>query len=231
MVVNSRDSYGMPTSITIGYLSEEFGQAETSSSNEKAFITWNMTGGNEFYTGSPPGTLSVDSTSQFTIDLDRSNLLPEVADYTIELTAVLSYTNNRGSEFMMDMVVYKFDVNVAGLASSATVSTTSGSVILEPTDSSVSYGEDIVLVAIIDDNALNVRRSLRGLNTNGGEAEETLQEFGIIWVDDMEPVIASSTDTRIIGFDYVWPNNDAVVLLPPLLLLRLAPPQPLSRLF
>jgi hypothetical protein len=168
----------MPTSITFGYDSD-FGQAETSSTNDKPFITWSMTGGNTFYTaGSSPGSLTVDSPTQFTIVLDRSSEIPSVADYTIEFTVNLMF-NNQGTEVTMDEHVYRFDVNVAGLASSVVVSTASG-LLLVPSEPQVAYGDDIVLQATIVAD----------------------QKMSSIWVDDSEPIVVSSD-----GSDYIWPSN------------------------
>jgi hypothetical protein len=198
MTVTSQDSTGMPLSITFGYDSD-FGLAETSSLNNALFISWSMVGGNEFYAEADPapGTLSIDSASEFTIDLDRSSTMPNVGTYSIELNVVLSYTNE-GTDFVMDTIGYRFPVNVVGAAGSTVVSTGPGGIQFGPTDPTVEYGEDIVLRATFEDTT-NVRRSLRGL-VNADEEEE----HGSIWVDYTEPIIVSSSTG---GFDYIWPAD------------------------
>ena len=80
--VNIADSFGMPTSVSIDYISD-FDQAEVASTLNKAWLQWTMISGNMYYTAddpSSPGTMTVDSETKCTIDLTRGETNPLVGD-------------------------------------------------------------------------------------------------------------------------------------------------------
>lgn len=198
----------MPTTITIDYVSD-FGQAETATSQGKAWLEWSMINGDTYYEATP-GTLTVQSATQFTLTLARSGVDPTgVGDYMIGIKVKLWY-NNGGQEFQMDEVDYTFIVNIAGAPGSTLVHTTTGAttsgsfsvptveetdvgigeitsptptITLAQTGSNVAFGTDIVLEATT------------------GSSSHTL------WVDPTENIIASANLNFADELDYEWPNT------------------------
>ena len=198
----------MPTSVSIDYVSD-FGTAQTSSTTDETWLEWSMVAGDTYYSGSPPGTLSVDSSSQFTISLTRSGTDPTVGDYTVTLKVKLNY-NNGGTEFLMDEVDYSFNVNVAGVASTTDISTPSAA----NTNGNFNYadvtedttGNGQVVSAIPG----NLELAQVGGTASFGEditIQATTSTPGYtIWIDATENILASD-DLTFDGSDYEWPND------------------------
>lgn len=196
----------MPTDISIQYISD-FGQAVTSSASGKVWVEWSMTNGNAYYTGSPPGALTVDSTTQFSIALTRSGAAPVVGDYAIVLNIKLWY-HTAETDFKMDEVDYTFNVNIAGAASSTIVSTgsgaTTGGSFNAPSITENSVGNGSVVSA-----APSISLAQSGSNVAVGSdvilLATTASGTHTLWVVPTDPVIASG-DTTFDESDYEWPN-------------------------
>jgi hypothetical protein len=196
----------MPTEVSIVY-STDLGQAESSSTTDSAWIEWSMSGaGAAYYTGSPPGTLTVGS-SIFNIALARTGGDPANGDYIVDLDVILRY-NNDGTEFILDHVIYTLTVHVGG--ASTEKSTAAGSI----SNGSISAGsvtDDLDGAGAIPPTTPTLTLAqVGGTLAFGDDIDLTVTLTGsdhTIWVDPSDPIIVSEDADFVNGLNYEWPST------------------------
>ena len=206
ITINNADSWGMPTSVTIQYVSD-LGDAETAQATNKLYLEWSMTSGNTYYTGGPPpGTLTVDSSTAFTIALTRSGTNPVVGDYDVILDVKLKY-DNAGTVVTMDNVIYTFAVNVQGTAGSSQLDSTSaagtvgGFTAGEKTDETEGDGQ---IVSPTPPLTLAQEGGSSGFGADVVVRVATTNTNYAIWVVGSETVTAGD-QSDFLGTNYNWP--------------------------
>jgi hypothetical protein len=137
-----------------------------------------------------------------------------VADYAVTLSLTLSYTNG-ASLVKMDEVVYTFDINIEGTASSVEVTsataTTDGGTFAPgvATEDTVGSGQ------IVSANPGDLGLAQDGGNTGVAFGADivllaTTSAAGYtIWVDTTEAITADSVNTFNSGSEYEWPDAAA----------------------
>jgi hypothetical protein len=176
-----------------------------------------VTGGGDFstyYSGVP--TITVDSATGYTIGLTRNSDPPaNVADYAVTLSLTLSYTNG-GTLVKMDEVVYTFDINIEGIASSveviSAIATTDGGAFAPgvATEDTVGSGQ------IVSANPGDLDLTQDGGNAGVAFGADivllaTTSAAGYtIWVDPTEAITADSLNTFDSGSEYEWPDAAAI---------------------
>jgi hypothetical protein len=207
----TQDSNGMPLTATIQYTSD-FGEALNLNTADKAWLETNVAiggTGSGFYTGTP--SVVVNSATVFTVTLPRIGGVPTVGDYTVVLTVQLNY-NNEGTNVKMDEVVYTFDVNVAGTASSAVVISASGATTVGGftagtiTDETIGNGN---VVSATPTLALAQSGSNIAFGADLVVQATVVGTTHTIWVDSAEAITVDSLDSVDSANKYEWPNAAA----------------------